>query len=109
MGAGAVIEATGATLLVVFVLGLLRPLEKYVTSYGGVARVTVEVEPRPEAVAEIERIIRGTGLEVEEIRSEQRGDRLVVQVAMSGPTRLHDRAKLELLRASGAFTISVEE
>ncbi len=109
VGAGAVIEATGATLLVVFVLGLLRPLEKYVTSYGGVARVTVEVEPRPEAVAEIERIIRGTGLEVEEIRSEQRGDRLVVQVAMSGPTRLHDRAKLELLRASGAFTISVEE
>jgi hypothetical protein len=69
----------------------------------------VEVEPRPEAVTDIERIVRETGLEVAEIRSEQRGDRMVVHVAMSGPARLHDQAKLKLLRTSGALTISVEE
>ncbi|UCF39789.1 MAG: MgtC/SapB family protein [Gemmatimonadota bacterium] len=109
VGAGAVLEATGATLLVLLVLGLLRPLEKYLTSYGGVVRVTVEVEPRPEAVTDIERIVREAGLEVMELRSEQRGERLVVHVAMSGPARLHDEAKLRLLRASGALTISVEE
>ena len=109
VGAGAVLEATGATLFVLLVLGLLRPLERYLTSYGGIVRVTVEVESRPEAVTDIERIVRETGLEVAEIRSEQRGDRLVVHVAMSGPARLHDLAKLKLLRASGALTISVEE
>jgi putative Mg2+ transporter-C (MgtC) family protein len=109
VGAGAVLEATGATFFVLVVLGLLRPLERYLTSYGGIVRVTVEVEPRPEAVTDIERIVRGAGLEVAEIRSEQRGDRMVVHVAMSGPARLHDQAKLELLRTSGALTISVEE
>ncbi len=109
VGAGAVLEATGATLFVLLVLALLRPLERYLTSYGGIVRVTVEVEPRPEAVTNIERIVRETGLEVAELRTERRGDRLVVHVAMSGPARLHDLAKLELLRASGALTISVEE
>lgn len=109
VGAGAILEAAGATLLVLLVLGLLRPLEKYLTSYGGVVRVSVEVEPRPEAVTDIERIVRETGLEVSELRSEQRGERMVVHVAMRGPTRLHDEAKLKLLRTSGAFTISVEE
>jgi putative Mg2+ transporter-C (MgtC) family protein len=109
VGAGAVLEATGATLFVLLVLGLLRPLERYLTSYGGVVRVTVEVEARPEAVTDIERIVRETGLEVAELRSEQRGERLVVHVAMSGPARLHDEAKLKLLRTVGAFTISVEE
>jgi putative Mg2+ transporter-C (MgtC) family protein len=109
VGAGAVLEAAGATFFVLVVLGLLRPLERYLTSYGGIVRVTVEVEPRPEAVTDIERIVRETGLEVAEIRSEQRGDRMVVHVAMSGPARLHDQAKLKLLRTSGALTISVEE
>jgi putative Mg2+ transporter-C (MgtC) family protein len=109
VGAGAVLEATGATFFVLLVLGLLRPLERYLTSYGGIVRVTVEVEPRPEAVSDIERIVRETGLEVMELRSEQRGERLVVHVAMSGPARLHDQAKLKLLRAAGALTVSVEE
>jgi putative Mg2+ transporter-C (MgtC) family protein len=109
VGAGAVLEATGATFFVLLVLGLLRPLERFLTSYGGILRVTVEVEPRAEAVSDIERIVRETGLEVAELRSEQRGERLVVHVAMSGPARLHDRAKLKLLRAAGALTVSVEE
>jgi putative Mg2+ transporter-C (MgtC) family protein len=86
VGAGAVLEAAGATFFVLVVLGLLRPLERYLTSYGGIVRVTVEVEPRPEAVTDIERIVRETGLE-----------------------GLHDQAKLKLLRTSGALTISVEE
>ncbi len=34
VGAGATLEATGATLLVLLVLGLLRPLEKYVNRYA---------------------------------------------------------------------------
>ena len=109
VGTGAVLEATGVTLLVLLVLGLLRPLEKFLTSVSGVGRVTVEVEPRPEAVAEIEAVIRRIGLEVEEIRSEQRGDILQVRVSFRGPSRLHDKARLELLEAAGALTIAAEE
>ena len=109
VGAGAVVEATGATLFVLLVLGLLRPLERYLSSYGGIVRVTVEVEPGPDAMTDIERIVHETGLEVAEIRSELREDRLVVHVAMSGPARLHDQAKLKLLQLAGALTMSVEE
>ncbi|NIM50017.1 MAG: magnesium transporter MgtC [Gemmatimonadales bacterium] len=109
VGAGAVFEATGATLLVVLVLAVLRRVENFVNSYRGVSRVVVEVEPEPERVNQIERIVRQAGLEVEELRSEQRGNRLAVEVVMSGPARLHDRAKLGLLRASGAYMISAEE
>ncbi len=109
VGSGAVLEATGVTLLVLLVLGLLRPLEKFLTSVSGISRVTVEVEPRPEAVAEIEDIIRANGLEVEEIRSEQRGERLQVRVSFRGPSRMHDKVRHELLQAAGALTIAAEE
>ncbi len=109
VGAGATLEATGATLLVLLVLGLLRPLEKYVHRYGGVSRVTVDVEPRPEAISEIERIVVQAGLEIQELRSEQHGDRMTVHVSMRGPSRLHDKVRLELMRPSGAYTVYVEE
>ncbi len=109
VGAGAMLEATGATLLVILVLALLRRVEQYLRTHGGVSRVVVEVDPDPAKLAEIEQIVRRAGLEVEEVRSEQRGDRVHVEVAMSGPARLHAQAKLELLRASGGFTVSVEE
>jgi putative Mg2+ transporter-C (MgtC) family protein len=109
VGAGALIEAVGATLLVVVVLGVLGQLERYLRAYGGVSHVTLEVEANPERVGEIERVVREAGLEIEEIRSEEQGARMVVHVSMSGPKRLHDKAKLGLLRVSGAFTLSAEE
>jgi putative Mg2+ transporter-C (MgtC) family protein len=109
LGAGATMEAAGATLLVILVLRALRVLETYLRTVGGVSRVTVEVVPDPQRITDIERIVREAGLAVEELRSERRGDRLFVTVAMSGPQRQHDQAKLELLRASGSYTLSVEE
>jgi len=74
-----------------------------------VSRVTVDVEPRPEAVSEIERIVAQSGLEIQDLRSEQHGDRMTVHVSMRGPARLHDKVRLELMRAAGAYTVSVEE
>jgi putative Mg2+ transporter-C (MgtC) family protein len=109
VGAGAILEATGATLLVVLVLGLLRGLERYLVRRGGVSRVTLEVDPTPEALADIERVVREAGLEVEELRSERQEDRLIVQISMSGPARLHDAVRLKLLRTSGAYTLSLDE
>ncbi len=108
VGSGAVIEATGATLLVVVVLAVLGWAERSLHKYGGVSRVSVEV-PSLEGVADVERIVREAGLQVEEIRSEQREGRMLVEVSMRGPQRLHDQAKLQLLRTSGAYTVSSEE
>lgn len=109
IGAGAPFEAAGATLLVVLVLAVLGRLEKFLKVYASVSRVVVEVPRDPTRVAQIEQVVRAAGLEVEELRSEEHGDRLVVEVVMSGPAHRHDQAKLGLLRTSGAFRVSVEE
>ena len=109
LGSGAMIEAILATLLVLVVLRVLARVENYIGRYGGVSRVTVEVESDPERVTSIERIVRDAGLDIQELRAEQRDDRVVIHISMTGPHRLHDQAKLELLRASGMYTLSVEE
>lgn len=109
LGAGATFEAVGTTLLVILVLAVLGRLEQYVRSYSAVSRVVVEVDRHPDRVAEIERIVRGAGLEVEELRSAEHDDRLTVEIVMRGPARQHDQAKLGLLRASGAVRLTVEE
>ncbi|MDH3455923.1 MAG: MgtC/SapB family protein [Gemmatimonadota bacterium] len=103
VGAGALIEAVGATLLVVIVLGVLGALERYLHRYSGVSHVALEVEAAPTKIAEIERIIRDAGLQVEEIRSEEQEGHMLLHVAMTGPQRYHDKARLGLLRASRAI------
>ncbi len=109
LGTGAWIEAVGATLLVVLVLAVLGWLEQYLRYVGGVSRVVVEVPRDPQRVAEIERLVREAGLEVVELRSQERDDRTVVEILMRGPKRLHDQARLGLLRMAGTFSVAVEE
>ncbi len=109
VGAGALVEATGATLLVVLVLGALGWLERSLRRYGGVTHLALEIDDDPQRITDIERIVREVGLRVEELRSEPLGDRITVHVTMSGPQRLHDAAKLRLLQASGAYRLSIEE
>ncbi|GIW51644.1 MAG: magnesium transporter MgtC [Gemmatimonadales bacterium] len=109
VGAGAILEASGTTLLVLLVLRLLGSLEEYLQRQAVVARLHVETDPDPRMVEEVERVLRQSGLEVQEIRTGARGDRMVVHVSVRGPRRLHDDARLSLLRTSGAYTLSVEE
>lgn len=109
VGAGRVYEAAGATLLVLVVLALLVHFEKYVRSLGTVSRVSMEVDADPERVTEIEGIVRRAGLEILEIHSEMSGNKRLVTLDMAGPSHLHDQVKLQLLRKSGAFTVSVDE
>lgn len=109
LGAGAVFEATGATLLVVLVLAVLGWLEQYVKRFGGVSRVVVEVDRHPDRVAEIQRIVQEAGLEILELRTQERDQRLVVEVVMRGARARHDRARLDLLGSSGTVAVAVEE
>lgn len=109
IGAGMLVEAMGSTVLVLVVLGALAPLESLLRRRSGVTKVVIEVPAEPGQVQEIERVVREAGLEIEALRSKQVDDRLEIEVTMRGPARAHDNAKLELLRASGHYSISVEE
>lgn len=108
VGAGAVFEASGATLLVLIVLRALAALEGYLQRQAMVSRLAVEM-PDGARAEDIERIVRECGVEIEEISQQARGDHTVVHVVMRGPKRLHDQARLSLLRSSGAYTLTVEE
>lgn len=108
VGAGAVFEASGATLLVLIVLRVLAAFEGYLQRRAMVSRLAVEVADG-RRIEEIERIVREAGVEIEEISQRAEGDHAVVHVVMRGPRRLHDQARLSLLRSSGAYTLTVEE
>lgn len=109
VGAGAPYEAAGATLLTILVLWGLGWFEGLLQRQSVVSRLEVEVEPEPGRVEEIERIVRTAGVEIQRVEREARGDHMVVQLVVRGPKRLHDQARLSLLRASGAYTLTVEE
>jgi putative Mg2+ transporter-C (MgtC) family protein len=109
VGAGAIYEAAGATLLVLIVLRLLAAFEGLLQRQFMVSRIEVEMDPDPRHVEEVERIVRSAGVDVQAIHQMARGDRAVVELVLRGPKRLHDQARLGLLRASGAYTLTVEE
>jgi putative Mg2+ transporter-C (MgtC) family protein len=109
VGSGALLEATGTTLVVFLVLAVLGWLEKRLQRYGGVTHVTLEIDDDPERLADIERIVQQVGLSVEELRTEHREGRVLVRLALAGPRRLHEKARLDLLRTFGAYTLSLEE
>ncbi len=109
VGAGALFEATGATLLVLVVLRALGAVEPMLRRRATVTRLRVEVDAGPGRAEEVERIVREAGLEIESVHAEPRGNRLILELEARGAQHLQDQAKLALLRASGAFTLSVDE
>jgi putative Mg2+ transporter-C (MgtC) family protein len=109
VGAGAPYEAAGATLLTILVLRALGWFEGFLQRQSVVSRLEVEVDADPSRVEEIEHIVRTSGVEIQEVLKEARGEHMVVQLVVRGPKRLHDQARRALLRASGADTLSVEE
>jgi putative Mg2+ transporter-C (MgtC) family protein len=108
-GAGKIYEAAGATLLVLLVLQGIGTLEQYLKRvHSTVTHLAVELDGSTDRVADVERLVRECGLKVDDVKVEQRDGRMVVDVTMRGPERLHDKAKLTLLRSSGAYKISIE-
>ena len=109
IGAGHVYEAAGVTLLVLLVLRALAVFERLLQHQMMVSRVVVEVAQDPTRLEQIERLVREAGVEIDEIRQQARGDHALVELVLRGPKRTHERARLALLRASGAYTVTVEE
>lgn len=110
LGAGAVFEAAGVTLLLLLVLGGLGPLEAFVHRRSMVSELSVEVERSEDGAVQVEELVRQKGLEVEVVETESLDDdRMRVHVTMRGPKRLHDRARLSVLRMTGSYKLSIDE
>jgi putative Mg2+ transporter-C (MgtC) family protein len=109
IGAGAIFEAAGATLLTLFVLRGLAAFEVLLQRQQVTSRLSVEVSPDQERIEEIEQIVRAAGVEVQQVQREPRGDHVRVHLVVRGPKQRQDEARLALLRSSGQYTLTVEE
>jgi putative Mg2+ transporter-C (MgtC) family protein len=108
-GAGEGTVAAGTTLIALLVLRVLGWAESYVQRRGGVSRMTVQLDTDPARVAELEQMLRASGVEVESLHSELQGDKVLVGVTLRGPRHAQDQARLKVLRATGAYSLSVED
>ncbi len=107
IGAGAIMEAVGATVLVVIVLTVLGRLEDFIKTHQELSRVKLEIEPDPKRVSALRQIVEAAGLHVHSLHSEHRGDHIVVEIAMRGDRPKHERVREQLL--GSARTLTVEE
>ena len=110
LGAGAVLEGAGVTLLLIFVLRGLGWAEGQVRRRAIEATVSVEVPSGPEQIERIESILRECGLEIADLRAEPARDgRVALSVTVRGKTHQHDEARLALLRATSTYRLSISE
>lgn len=108
LGAGAWLEASGVTVILLGVLGGLGWVEQYVKTRSQVTKLSVELRGE-DAIEAVESVIADTGLQLLEtlIESTPDGTR-IAHVSVRGPQRLQDRLRLRLLRATGAYSVSEE-
>ena len=109
VGAGEIAMASGATLITIFVLGGLGRVEDYIRRTSRISKVTVEVDAGPNRVDDIQLLAQQAGVHVDDIHHEIIGDKIRVDVTLRGPQRAQDQAKLALLRATGAYTLQVQD
>ncbi len=109
VGAKEVYLAGGATLIVIGVLRVMGWVEQQIKLRAEATRVTVQVEADPKRVEEVERLLRAAGVDIEDLRTELVGDKIVIGVTLRGTKGAQDKAKLSLLRASGAYSLSIED
>lgn len=110
LGAGATLEATGVTILLLVVLGGLGRLERRLRIGTEVSHLELDVPADPAILRTIRETVAREGLELIESRSALADEgRMDITVTMRGPQRLHDRARVALLKVAGAHRIADEE
>lgn len=110
LGAGAVLEGVGVTLLLLFVLRGLGWAEGQVRRRAIEATVSVEVPAGPEQVARVESILRECGLQIVNLRAEPaREGRTALVIDVRGSPNQHDAARLGLLKTTGSYRLSISE
>jgi putative Mg2+ transporter-C (MgtC) family protein len=110
LGAGAVLEGVGVTLLMIFVLRGLGWLEGRVRLHATEATISVEVPAGEEQIARVEEVIRSSGLDVLDLNAlPAREGRVLVTVSVRGKSHQHDEVRLKLLRATSSYRLSINE
>lgn len=106
VGAGAYIDAIGATVLVIVVLVVLRRVERLLFRRISEQVVRVELEPMPRYLERIEEIFAAAGFVVETLEVEKQPDVYVTSLRASGPRGRWRRTLHEVLEAPGVRKVS---
>jgi putative Mg2+ transporter-C (MgtC) family protein len=101
VGAGAYIDAIGATVLVIMVLVVLGRIERLLIRRVAEQVVRIELEPLPRYLERVEEIFAAGGFVVETLEVEKRPDVYVTSFRASGPRGRWRRTLHELLEAPG--------
>ena len=110
LGAGAVLEGVGVTLLMIFVLRGLGWVEGKVRLQATEATISVEVPTGEDQVVRIEETVRASGLDVLDINAlPAREGRTLISVTVRGKPHQHDECRLRLLRATSSYRLSINE
>src|SRR2546422_762189 len=102
-------EAAGTTLLVLLVLQGLGRVEVVVQRQTTQSSLSVYARPDPNALEELETLVRRTGLLIERQASRRENVDLVIDFTLRGPKRLHDEAMIALLHHPSVRSVSTGE
>lgn len=106
VGAGWTMEAAGATLLTLTVLGLLGRMESYLHFKAGMSEIRLRLKADARYLDRIEEIVGESGATVSKLDSSVSGDEMTVRLQMRGVRHARDKAKLNVLRASGMWSVT---
>ena len=106
LGSGAYVEALGATVLVMLVLAGLGRFEDLLARQTTTSRLIIHARPQPNALQDLESVIRVTGLEVVESTTRIENVDLVVELTLRGIKRLHEEAMIAIVHHPLVRTVS---
>lgn len=106
VGAHWTMEAAGATLLTLAVLGLLGRVEAHLEFKAGSSEVRLRLKADERYLERIEEIVGEAGAKVETLDSKVSGDEMTVRLKMRGVRHARDKAKLNVLRATGIWSVT---
>lgn len=109
IGAGAYVEAIGATTLVMLVLGGLRWVEDALARQTTRSRLIVHTRPEPSAQDELEALVRTTGIEIERSEARRENVDLVLELHLRGARRLHEQALVAIVHHPLVRSVSTGE
>jgi hypothetical protein len=95
--------------LVIVVLQGLRWFEDRLGGTAARSRLVIHATPDPAAFAELEALVRRSGLDIERSASRREPVDLVIEFELRGPKRLHEQVLASVLHHPSVRTVSTGE
>lgn len=109
VGAGAYVDALQTTALVMIVLYGLGYVERFAGRHSTRSHLLIHARPEPQALEELEILVRRAGVEIERTESRRENVDLVIELDLRGPRRLHEQAMISILHHPLVRTVSTGE